>query len=125
MIADHITDSPDVLNEALSYKRVLSILKHHLIFGGADREKSKKENELIELFARGVSMQEIVYAMIQGKCVGDVGSTYLKTIVGRAIRELWPTRINNIRRMLGLEPVEPKDRKRKVAKAVRKTVPKR
>jgi len=122
-VASMISEDPDVLNEALTYRRVLSVLKHHLLFGGADKQKTKKESELVDLFSRGVTMKEVIYAMIQDKCVGDIGSTYLKVVIGRMIREIWPTKFNAIRRMLGLEPVEAKSKKEKVARAVRKTVP--
>jgi len=118
-----LTEDPDVLLENKpSYKRILSILKHHLIFGGGDRKPTKKENELVDLFNRGVSMEQVVYAMIQDKCIGDIGSTYLKTIIGRSIRELWPTQVNTIRRMLGLKSVKV-DTKKAVQKAVRKATP--
>jgi len=115
-----ITEDPDVLLEkGPSYKRILSVLKHHLIFGGGDRKPTKKENELVDLFNRGVSMEEVIYAMLQDKCIGNVGSTYLKTIIGRGIRELWPMEVNNVRRLIGLKPVKV-DVKKAVKKAVRK-----
>lgn len=65
------------------------------------------DSQLAAVLSRGLSMDHVEWAIKNRKCVHDLGSTYLETIVGNAIRKIYQGQIINMARaVFGMGPVD-------------------
>lgn len=105
-IACLITEDPDLMEDVTSLDYILHQIKVHIIEGAKDRKKTKKEEKFAEIFKKGGTMYHVLYAIHHEKCINDLGSTYIKGLIGRAIKVLFPNAVNSVRERLGLEKVD-------------------
>ena len=113
-IAELITEDPDifseeeVINESFEIlrKRIFDRIANYISSGGEDKKQTEMEGRFAQALRKGVSMYHFLDAIKDNKCIGDLGSTYLKGIMGRSIAKIWPHSKGRVRAIMGLSPLK-------------------
>jgi len=105
-IASLITEDPDIIVETSGLDYILAQIKQHIVKGAKDRKKTDKESKFADIFKGNGTMYHVLYAIHHEKCINDLGSTYLKSLIGRAVKVLFPQSVNPVRERLGLDKVQ-------------------
>lgn len=83
-------------------KEAIEQIRFHLVRGSSQLAPELKQDN--------ISMGKVIYSIKNNRCLAaksrDLGSTYLETLIGGAIRAVFPAQeINRVRRVFGLAPL--------------------
>ncbi len=111
-------DIERLLNEALSEgkkskgKRPLPSVNFKNVIMKVTEKLREGDSQLKHIFERGYTMDQVIWAIKNRKCIANLGSTYLEQTISGTIQDLIKdsrlarTHLNDYRRIFGLPPMQ-------------------